>query len=294
MLASGFSAKAQNAGLNLQVNSRYHEVMKLRILSDLHIEFYPFVIPALPGDGETVLVLAGDIGTITRRDELLGFLAGAAAQFRAVCYVLGNHEFYGSVWPVSLSVLRTAGLPANVHILNRETVQIDDVTFVGATLWSDFLGASPTAMTAADRTINDFHSIRVEGMPDIYNRQPRFRPQLAYAEHMKTRRWLRDTLGILKNQEKTTVLITHHGITDQSVHPRYAGDPTNGAFVSDLSAILKDTAPRLAIHGHVHDSFRYLVDGPGSTEVVVNPRGYTQVNDTQENKSFDPLLTVHI
>lgn len=32
-------------------------------------------------------------------------------------------------------------------------------------------------------------------------------------------------------------VITHHGPHCGSVHPRYAGDPLNAAFVSDLSEL---------------------------------------------------------
>lgn len=85
--------------------------------------------------------------------------------------------------------------------------------------------------------------------------------------------------------------MTHHGIAPGSTHERYRGDCLNGAFVSDLTPLLEETRTVLAIHGHVHDSFDYVAH---HTRIVVNPRGYTHVGYTQENKAFDPYLTVEI
>ena len=43
------------------------------------------------------------------------------------------------------------------------------------------------------------------------------------------------------------------------------------------------------IHGHMHDSQRYLVNG---TEVILNPRGYPLFSGGFENKLFDPALQI--
>ena len=62
--------------------------MKLRILSDLHVEFEDFEPPPVDAD---VVVLAGDIhvrhhGVDWARERFPGV---------PVLYVLGNHEYYG-------------------------------------------------------------------------------------------------------------------------------------------------------------------------------------------------------
>lgn len=56
----------------------------------------------------------------------------------------------------------------------------------------------------------------------------------------------------------------------RSIHPRYAGDLLNAAFVSaNLEALVHQAD--LWLHGHVHDSFDYWVRG---CRVVANPLGY--------------------
>lgn len=65
--------------------------------------------------------------------------------------------------------------------------------------------------------------------------------------------------------------MTHHGPHRNSVHPRYEDDPLNAAFVSDLTNLMSGVD--LWVHGHVHDSFDYMV---GTCRVVANPRGYAR------------------
>ncbi len=62
--------------------------MRLRILSDLHLEFGPFTPPAVEADA---VVLARDVST-----DCSG-LKWAMKTFpdQPVIYVLGSHEFYG-------------------------------------------------------------------------------------------------------------------------------------------------------------------------------------------------------
>lgn len=61
-------------------------------------------------------------------------------------------------------------------------------------------------------------------------------------------------------------MVTHHGVAPPSVHPRYADDPVDGAFVSDLGPLLE--LADVWIHGHVHDSFDYRV---GQSRVIASP-----------------------
>jgi len=272
--------------------------MKIRILSDLHIEFFPFDIPGQPADPETVLVLAGDIGVITDKRPLQFFLQKAAAQFRAVVMVLGNHEYYRSIWPDALDELRGWAIAENVYILEKSVVAIDDVTFLGATLWSDFEHANPLSMAYCQACINDFSLIgaRPESACQAFDQRPRpFSPAMALEDHYAARAWLATAMATMRSAGRKTVVVTHHGVAPGSINPKYIGSSTNGAFVSDLSALLIAGQPSLVIHGHVHDSVNYCLDSiEHPIPVVANPRGYTKRSDTQENKRFDPLLTVEV
>src|SRR5690606_35705247 len=120
-------------------------------------------------------------------------------------------------------------------------------------------------------------------------------PEDALREHEQSRTWLSTELA--KPYYGRTVVITHHGPHPLSVHPRYSGDATNAAFVSDLSELLK--WPQLWLHGHVHDSFDYRVHG---YRVVANPRGYPcNAGSCErfrylefENQNFNPALVIKV
>ena len=74
--------------------------LKLRIFSDIHLEFGDYNVRPQPSDHETVLVLAGDIGIVHKASQLEGrygpFLERCSQQFRHVVLVMGNHEHTSS------------------------------------------------------------------------------------------------------------------------------------------------------------------------------------------------------
>jgi len=61
------------------------------------------------------------------------------------------------------------------------------------------------------------------------------------------------------------VVITHHGVHPDSVHPRFAGSSLNPAFISDLTPLVAKAD--LWIHGHVHDSFDYQSPARASSPI---------------------------
>lgn len=108
--------------------------MKIHLLSDVHLESGPYQIPSsLDCD---VIVAAGDIGVGNAGVEWLKTLE------KPVIYVLGNHEYWTKKdAPVDMSDvlenIKDAAAGSNVHVLENESVVIDDVRFVGATLWTN-------------------------------------------------------------------------------------------------------------------------------------------------------------
>lgn len=237
--------------------------MRIQLSSDMHLEHLEYWFPGArtiaPAYGADVLVLAGDVGRG----------AGALRLFCdwpvPVLYVAGNHEAYGSTWDATITALREAAQNTSVRFLERDVVDFGGVRFLGATLWTDYrLRSNRTQrqlMEHAELRIADHRQIRTES--GNY-----FSAVDALREHETSRAWLAAELA--RPYEGKTVVITHHGPHPLSVHPRYVGDPTNAAFVSNLTDLLQQ-GPSLWLHGHVHDSFDYTV---GGCRVVANPRGY--------------------
>ncbi|WP_243856534.1 hypothetical protein [Paraburkholderia sp. BL6665CI2N2] len=84
-------------------------------------------------------------------------------------------------------------------------------------------------MALAGRMLHDHRVIRIRD-------NERFGPRHALAEHEKAFCWLCDERA--KPFEGRTVVVTHHGVAPPSVHPRYADNPVNAAFLSDLGPLL--------------------------------------------------------
>ena len=238
-------------------------MMKINFISDLHLEFGPLEIEPEAGD---VLVLAGDIDIKGRVD----WINDIASKFHHVIYVLGNHEFYHGAID-SIYKKTRENLVDNVHLLENESITIDDVTFHGATLWSDFLNGNPMSYLQCDQAINDYRLIRAG------DGKHRFKPQIAHSLHNISKVFLQE------NVKEGDIVVTHMAPSFLSIHEKYKNDMNiNGSYASDLSELILDTKPELWFHGHVHTSFDYTV---GNTRILCNPRGYV---GEELNSEFEP------
>jgi len=260
--------------------------MNLQIASDLHLEMlwrdprlrgWQVVEPAAHAD---LLILAGDIHQG----------AAAVAAFVdwpvPVLLVPGNHEAYESTIETSLAAMRAAAEGTRVRVLQRETVVMDGVRFVAATLWSDpaVMGEREAqARTALLRTMVDYRLIGTDrpGASD----QERLTIEETIGQHRQDRAWLEAELAQL--YAGPTVVITHHLPSLRSIAPRYADSLSNAGFVSELDGLMGADRVQLWIHGHTHSSFDYRVAG---TRVVCNPRGYGRGLGSEPSEA-SPALT---
>jgi hypothetical protein len=269
-------------------------MMKVRVVSDLHLECCEMGhgVPDL-GEGN-VLILGGDILCARHlksengrlREVYLKFLERCASGFDRVLYICGNHEAYGYNYEGAFGAIRDA-LPSNIQLMENDTASIGDWTFIGSTLWTDFRGANPLEMMEAAQCMNDYKTIRIT---------PKYRkmnPDDTLGFHRASKAYIVSELERLGPDAKVWVL-THHGPSYQSVAPMYRTKGiANGAYVSDLDQlILAHPAIKVWSHGHTHTSFDYAI---GECRVVCNPRGYwTGVNSNDLNQDFDPALTIKI
>ena len=222
--------------------------------SDLHLDHAKLSYP-IKNRGAKVLVLAGDIIVpikIRLHNEYFDFFKEMCDKFEYVLYVPGNHEYYQA----NLNVVDTflcrerKHLPDNLFHLQSEEITIEDITFAGATLWTDYFKQSPFSMNRA-RNFSDHLMIND------------FTPEQAVEEHESARYFF--------EKSKAQVFISHHAPSGGSVNPKWAGHPDNGSFYSSLDKLILEKQPKLWIHGHMHDSVDYMV---GKTRILCNPRGY--------------------
>jgi Icc-related predicted phosphoesterase len=277
--------------------------MKIALVSDLHLEFSDINIKN--ENGADVLILGGDIMIAQDlhdhpendqiMDLVLGtrgekarrfrdFLKRVSLEFPHVIYIAGNHEFYHGKYPDSIDYLKTeCARFSNVYMLEMESVVIEDVTFIGATLWTDMNKQDSLTLMAVKDAMNDYRVIR-----HSQKGYAKLRPTDTVLRHMDTLSYIKSEIA--KNPEGKYVVVGHHAPTKLSLKPKYEKDVLlNGAYSSDLSDFILDHPQiKLWTHGHTHDCFDYEI---GSTRIVCNPRGYEGYEDPS---GWDPNLILEV
>jgi len=282
--------------------------MRIKLVSDLHLEFSDINVQ---NDGDyDVLILAGDImvsedlhnhpylpsddavplielsGGKRRARIYRDFLKRCSFQFPHVIYIAGNHEFYNGKIYKGLDYLRAeCERYPNVYFLERDTKIIDDVVFVGGTLWTDMNRGDPLTMHAVKDMMNDFRIIRNDRKGYTF-----FKPADAMEIHVRTKEYFKLVLD--QNKDRRCVVVGHHSPSPLSCHEQYRDEHLmNGAYHSDLSEFILDRPQiKLWVHGHTHHAFDYQI---GNTRVVCNPRGY-ETHSTKEHTGWDPSMVIEV
>ena len=230
----------------------------------MHLEFVKHCAPLIESVGEDVVVLAGDIGVGTAGIEW----ARIAFSRREVIYVLGNHEFYDHDWVTLLDAARKAAAGSNVHVLEDAEFKFGDVTFLGATLWTDFAGMGPSTrmmvQMMAPSYMTDYRAIRhANKLP----RTNRLIPPDVLKRCISSYRYLDQRIAA---ETGKLVVVTHNAPTMRTMSPQYQGDLGTALFHNNFEDLIRP--PVVAwIHGHSHHNARILVNG---IPVVSNQMGY--------------------
>lgn len=248
--------------------------MRIRVLSDLHVEFARFVPPAAPAD---VVVIAGDVHPGLASVEWIR----QAFPETPVVFVLGNHELYRFATPKLVDDVRAFCAGTNIRFLENEAAEIGGVRFLGGSLWTDFklFGTPQITGGHAAATMNDYRLIRVS---------PAFRKLKGLDTarmHAATRKWLEDAFR--EPFSGPTVVVTHHAPSTHSLAANWESDQISAAYASALDDLVAASGAALWVHGHTHIPVDYRI---GKTRVLSNPRGYPGGVPS----GFDPSLVVEL
>lgn len=275
------------------------------IMSDLHLEFEASVglepgesLPPLPNESNyDLIILAGDIalaGDVSNRYEhLFKYFKRLNELGKPILFVIGNHELYlsynfGHLGEV-LSEKLTGPEFSNIHVLDRSTFKFNGITFIGATLWTDFGGGDKDVMANAQASMSDYNVIATPERKKI-------KPQDVLKAHKIDRKYIFSQLESLGG--RSCVVITHHAPVECSDISLKLPE----AYQSDLSEKIRNYKPLFWIHGHIHKSIDLLV---ADTRMICNPRGYIAHKREEKtgnktcvpekiNPDFNPELIVNI
>lgn len=267
--------------------------MKIQLLSDLHLEANPHFVPE-PAPGADVLVLAGDIGSYQEGGQLGDEDFGLARfsplpQWGAwptpVLFVPGNHEYDAQDWDEAHQRLRRTCDKLGIAWLERETLVLNQVRFVGTTLWSDF-----DALADHEQTDSLTRRLQLRDKAfraaNFYLRKTggtrsgeAFLAEPMRAQALACQEWLQAALST--PFAGTTVAVTHFAPSLRSADPRYGLVPGTAGFCNALDHLLPHA--QLWLHGHLHAPSDYTVSGtdpatkaPWQCRVVANPLGYAR------------------
>lgn len=282
--------------------------MKIRILSDLHMEFSSYQLTN-PTEAD-ILILSGDImlsypfhdypyGVLDIWDDeneygptqslairFRKFLETASNLFKHVIYIAGNHEFYHGRFHGSLVDLKQeCDHYGNIHFLEDSCMVIDGVKFIGCTLWTDLNNYDPLTEYIVRDCMSDYKVIKNDhaGYRKLF-------PRETVQRHEKSLNFIKKELVYPPNDK--IVICTHHAPSSISIDDRFRYEKEmNGAYYSNLDNMLLDNPQiKLYTHGHTHSAKDYII---GETRVICNPRGYVASNHS-EYTGWDEFLTVEI
>jgi hypothetical protein len=261
---------------------------KISLISDIHLECTNHYDIQL--DDSSILILGGDIlllnallNPVSQRDEndrvvFIEFLTKVSEHYEHVIFIAGNHEFYHGTFMGMIEETKQFldDNFGNIHFLERDMCVLNDIVFIGATLWTDMDCYNKEFMAIVQHMLYDYKAIRSPMTGSLIE------PKETVDYHFGTL----DDLSVMlmeagdKYSNKPIVMCTHHAPSKLSVHPRFKGSPINVGFYSDLSDFI-DVHDNIAVwtHGHMHDPCDYMVK---ETRILCNPRGYDSERPTFE------------
>lgn len=236
--------------------------MKFKLMSDLHLEFgNPLDFWRKDQEPGMNLLLAGDIDSNIL--NLADWMKYTCDQFENVVMVAGNHEFYGHYFfNIHEQLGELHNKIDNFHFLENDTVVIDDVTIIGATLWSQ--PSEHVFSQIAD-------SFKIKYIVTNMTSKDVTHENIVSTTYIKNK--LKDTKG-------KKLVMTHFGPDEFLANKKWAGSSLNSYFwASGFKGYFQYAD--MWVYGHTHDSGYAVME---NCEMICNPYGYENYEKNTEFK----------
>ena len=251
--------------------------MLIQIVSDLHLNtnnitnFDDYIIKK----EADILILNGDIGSLYIPSQLENFITKMCKIFKTVIYIFGNHEFYYNkqfilqeMDKLKNNIYNIKKNLNNLHILDRNSIEIDDICIIGCTLWTDI---------KPDQHIPKFKF----KIPNITNHEYR-------KLHKKDLRYIKKMIKYCNKNNLKIVIASHYppinNLTDisDSVNKWYY------MYKNNLDYLISNNNINTWIYGHTHHNKDFIT--PQGTRIVSNQLG--KISDSVS--TFSPTKIIDV
>jgi predicted phosphohydrolase len=254
----------------ITIHNHNQDKMKLRYLSDLHLEFIKphqiakFIRQIPVNNPEEICILAGDIGSPHIGTNYDTFMNLISKSFTKTFVIAGNHEYYHTkktMEETNQYLDEYFKQFPNISYLNNQCEIYQGTRFIGTTLWSH--------ITNPMYEINDVYSI----------------PDFNYVKYNRLHRMSVDFLeDALNSTAEDCVVITHHVPSPNLTDVKYKTSkmlPYNQWFHCDMESLMSSYQEKIKcwVYGHTHTPSSQIIQG---VPCVCNPIGYPN-----ENKKVD-------
>lgn len=235
-------------------------VLCIALISDVHLEYNTLMDLHIPE--ADILVCAGDIGSPFTRNYVF-FLEKMVQKYKYVILVPGNHEYYqhsqalNRTYPRTISEVeqRLEKLCAELGViyLQKRSVKIEGILFMGCTLWGD-----PTSSGGEEWWNERYDAKHIADFKNMDN---------YLMLHQEHKDWLEKELS--KTNKNKTVVVTHHLPSYGLIETKFKGSSKNGYYTSHSDELVEKADLWLA--GHTHCFIDKKIKG---TRCICNPVGY--------------------
>lgn len=279
----------------LNMKNKLINVLDVRLFNDLHLEFEnSYRIQKIKRN--QIIILAGDIFCQGGKQEINSvfsdFVKDILSKGAIVLFVAGNHEYWGSRIEKFNKILKDFEKDnENFYFLNDESIFINDIEFLGGTLWTDFnkgdiltyleIGGSKSYGVTANSS-KDYKKIKSKKVVDGIENYGKLTTKDAFLLHKNTLKYIKSRIG----KHHTQFVITHFPPSEKFLNKeRFINEKKNGynydiakyAYYSELESIAENF--NYWASGHTH---KYLDEYSNGVRYLSNPRGYIDKKDPKE------------
>ena len=250
--------------------------MKLRYISDLHLEFITpnkieQFIRKIPSGMEEICILAGDVGNPyqSNYDTFMQFIS---KNFKKTFVISGNHEYYNKTKTIQETndfMKEYFQKFNNISFLNNNYEHYDNYCFIGTTLWSK--------ITNPSYEINDVYSI----------------PNFDYIQYNRLNMLSVDFLEDALQKNENCIVITHHVPSNSLIDIKYKTTkmlPYNQWFYCNMDEMIEINKTKIKcwFYGHTHSPSNVIIN---EIPFLCNPIGYPNENS---KINFQTTITIGV